>query len=143
MVTPVPPKRLKMAQVFNDYSGVDERYAGYQKVDDQSVLYRRYLQLDGSRKPGLLQVFDFSTFQMTTLFEGKGGSSGEYAVAMQITPFSQIENSQSIRDAHQALTDLGGSPPALDTVLNFGMKLEKDVSVRNGPVKFRDPGLNG
>jgi len=143
MTEPATPKKLKLAQVFSDYTNIDNRYAGYQKIDDETVLYRRYIQLDSSRKPGLLQIFDFSTFQMTTLLEGRGSNSGEYALSMQVTPFSQIENSQSIRDAHQALTELGGTPPALENILSFGMRLEKDTNVRPAPVKFRDPGAKG
>ncbi len=134
-----PPKKLPKVD-FNLLSSAESRLTGYQKIDDNTVLYRRFVPMDQWRKASLMQIFDFTTYQMSTLVENRGGNTGEYTTNMTVTPFSEIENKQGIRDAHQALVEQGGTPPALDQVLSLGMRLEKDLPVRGTPVTFKPKG---
>ncbi|MEZ0261601.1 MAG: hypothetical protein ACAH80_11370 [Alphaproteobacteria bacterium] len=126
-------KKLKLV---DDFETASWRMEGWQKVDDDTVLHRRRIPVTGDRNGIMLQIFDFNTFQLTTIFDLKGYNTGELSGSMQVIPFSQIENKQALKDAHQALTDLKGNPPHIDIVLGVDVTLDKNVTVR-GPIKLR------
>lgn len=95
------------------------RLEGYQRLDDEIVFYRRYLPITKELNSILIQVYDFSSYLMTTILDAKGYNTSTTASAMQVIAFKDIGNKQSIKDAHQALLELGGSPPPLEHVLGI------------------------
>lgn len=95
------------------------RLEGFQKLDDEIVFYRRYVPVTKELNSILIQVYDFSSYLLTTILDAKGYNTSTTASAMQVIPFRDIGNKQAIKDAHQALIELGGSPPALDNVLGI------------------------
>lgn len=129
-----PAKRkLKLVDEFETASW---RMEGWQKIDDDTVLHRRRVPITSERKSTLIQIYDFNTFMMTTIVDAKGGGTGEFAVTSQTIHFSAIENKQALKDAHQALTELKGSPPHIDVVLGVSVTLDKNVTVRS-PLKLK------
>jgi hypothetical protein len=95
------------------------RLEGYQKLDEEIVFYRRYIPVTKELNSILIQIYDFSSYLMTTILDAKGYNSSTTASAMQVIAFRDIGNKQAIRDAHQALVELGGSPLPLEHV--FGV----------------------
>ncbi len=93
------------------------RLEGYQRLDDEIVFYRRYVPITKELNSILIQVYDFSAYTMTTILDAKGYNTSTTASAMQVLTFRDIGNKQAIKDAHQALIELGGSPPPLEQVL--------------------------
>lgn len=93
------------------------RLEGYQRLDDEVVFYRRYVPITKELNSILVQMYDFSSFLLTTILDAKGYNSATTANAMQVIPFRDIGNKQAIKDAHRALLELGGTPPALEKVL--------------------------
>lgn len=126
-------KKLKLV---DDFETASWRMEGWQKVDDTTVLHRRRVPITGDRQSVMIQIYDFNTFLMTTIVDTKGYNSGELSASSQTISFSAIENQKALKDAHQALTELKGNPPHLDTVLGVNVSLEKNVSVR-GPLKLK------
>jgi hypothetical protein len=92
-------------------------FEGYQRLDDRIVMYRRYVPVTRDLNSILMHVFDFNSNQTTVIVDTKGYDARGAATAMQIMHFSQYENKQAIKDAHRALTDLGGHPPSLGVIL--------------------------
>jgi hypothetical protein len=95
------------------------RLEGYQRLDEEIVFYRRYVPITKELNSILIQVYDFSAYLMTTILDAKGYNTSTTASAMQVIPFRDIGNKQAIKDAHQALVELGGSPPPLEQVLGI------------------------
>jgi hypothetical protein len=95
------------------------RLEGYQKLDEEIVFYRRYVPITKELNSILIQIYDFSAYLMTTILDAKGYNTSTTASAMQVMPFRDIGNKQAIKDAHQALLELGGTPPPLDHVLGI------------------------
>ena len=108
-----PKKELKLVR--------DEmqkwRLEGYQKLDDSIVIYRRYVPITKELSSILIHLYDFASYQMTVILDSKGYNAGSVSTGMQVISFSEIGNKQAIRDAHQALSELGGTPPQLSQVL--------------------------
>lgn len=93
---------------------------GYQRLDDNIVMYRRYLPVTKELNAILLQIYDFNAYQQIIVLDSKGYNAGGGASgSMQVTNFRDLGNKRAIKDAHQALTDLGGTPPALNDVLGI------------------------
>jgi hypothetical protein len=90
---------------------------GYQRMDDRIVMYRRYIPVTRELNTIMMQIFDFNSYQATVVIDTKGYDSKGAATALQVMGFSTFENKQAIKDAHQALCDLGGNPPPLSIVL--------------------------
>lgn len=126
-------KKLKLVDDFETSSW---RMDGWQKVDDTTVLHRRRVPITSDRQSVMVQIYDFNTFLMTTIVDTKGYNQGELSATSQTISFSAIENKQALKDAHQALTELKGSPPHIDVVLDVDVTLDKNVTVR-GPIKLR------
>lgn len=114
------PKKKNELRLVRDDREKTERWQleGYQKLDDNLVMYRRYLPVTKELNSIMIHVYDFSTYQQTTILDAKGyNSGGAAATTMQVTNFRDLGNKQAIKDAHRALSDLGGSPPCLNDVL--------------------------
>jgi hypothetical protein len=94
------------------------RLEGYQKLDDNIVIYRRYLPVTKELSSIMIHMYDFASYQMTVILDSKGYNQG-IATAMQVIAFRDVGNKQAIRDAHQALTELEGAPPPLNQVLGI------------------------
>jgi hypothetical protein len=90
---------------------------GFQRLDNKIVMYRRYVPVTRELNSILMQIYDFNAYQMTIVLDAKGYGSNGAAAAMQVVGFSAVENKQALKDAHQALTDLGGNPPPISVVL--------------------------
>jgi hypothetical protein len=95
------------------------RLEGYQKLDEGIVLYRRYIPVTKELNSILIQMYDFTSYQMTVILDAKGYNSGTMASAMQVIPFADVGNKQALRDAHQALVELGGDPPPFEQVIGI------------------------
>jgi hypothetical protein len=95
------------------------RLEGYQKLDDTIVFYRRYIPITKELNSILIQMWDFSSYLMTTILDAKGYNTSTTASALQVISFRDIGNKQAIKDAHQALIQLGGTPPPLTQVLGI------------------------
>lgn len=115
-------RKSELRLVRDDQRDKSERWQleGYQKLDDRLVMYRRYIPVTKELNSILIHVYDFNSYQMTAILDSKGYNSGGSASAsMHVTNFRDLGNKQAVKDAHQALSDLGGEPPALNEV--FGV----------------------
>ena len=116
----IADKKINDLRLVRDDKEKGERwnFEGYQRLDDRMVMYRRYVPVTRDLNSILMHVYDFNAFQVTVIVDSKGYEAKGASTAMQILHFSQFENKQAIRDAHRALTDLGGNPPALSVILH-------------------------
>ena len=79
----------------------------------------------GYRREGYTKLFNFLARQVTTthrdwLFEDRGSSAaGEAAMATTtiVESFDDLPGTGEVALMHKKLIELGGTPPALDTVL--------------------------
>jgi hypothetical protein len=113
---------------------------GYEKVDDLTVLERKVIPLITSSKVSdqimiRVDVYDFNSYTVSS-YDVRAGHSDAEALQVRSRNFSEIEGKQCIRDAHRALTELKGSPPPLDEIMNYIMELKNDVSVST-PLKLK------
>lgn len=84
--------------------------------------------------PRLMRIFNFSSRQVTTIYERGGiqeytipkgsdygsnskGYSAAVTSAMEIHDFKELPNPEEIQQMHQKLRDIGGNPPPLDVVM--------------------------
>lgn len=141
MAVPPDQRPLKLATVFNG-DDADKQF-GWQKVDELTVLERKMIPFFApSYEPEIytlqVTVYDFLKFEVTTTTQREdkitakdGGDAKTY-----VKSFSEVEGKQAIRDAHRALTDLGGTPPSLDEIQGIDVTLKKDMSVTS-PIKLK------
>ena len=132
-----PPKKLKMVEAFDKAKGARtvEQQTGYEKVDDERVLERYFHPLIWQRfETGVtaqqvtVTLYDFKSFTATVSTQTLDKNlSLQGEVTHHIIPFSQFENRQAIRDAHRALEELGGSPPALEDFTVFDMSTKAPI----------------
>jgi len=95
------------------------QFEGYQKLDDKLVIYRRYVPVTKELNSILIHLYDFNSYTLTMIIDSKGYNSSSTSSAMQVLHFRDLDNKQGIADAHQALEDLGGSPPCLTEMLGI------------------------
>lgn len=118
------PKKLKMVEAFDKAVGMrtGEQQSGYEKVDDMRVVERYFHPILWGRFEAAVTtqsvtttLYDFKSFtaHITTMTLDKSFTL-QGAPSTTIIPFRDFDNKQAIRDAHQALTQLGGEPPALE-----------------------------
>ena len=114
----VTERKNELRLVRDDKADKGERwnFEGYQRLDDRMVMYRRYVPVTRDLNSILMHVFDFNAFQTTVIVDTKGYDAGGAATSLQLIHFSAYENKQAIKDAHRALTDLGGNPPPLSVI---------------------------
>lgn len=111
---------LKLVREFNQENA--PRQYGWQKVDDTTVLERKKIPVcvfSNSNETiwGVwIRMYDFNAAQVLNYVQQCYDSSARTPDST-IIPFSQIENPQCIVDAHRALRELGGHPPALEDIL--------------------------
>lgn len=80
---------------------------------------------EGYRREGYTKLFNFLARQVTTtqrdwLFEDRGSNAaGEAAIATttRVESFDDLPGTGEVELMHTKLRELGGTPPALDTVL--------------------------
>ncbi|MDI1227733.1 MAG: hypothetical protein PSY14_08620 [bacterium] len=118
------PKKLKMVEAFDKASGLrtGEKQSGYEKVDDMRVVERYFhpvlwspFESGLTTQAVVATLYDFKSFtaHITTMTIDKSYNL-QGAPSHAIVSFRDFDNKQAIRDAHQALTQLGGEPPALE-----------------------------
>ncbi len=118
------PKKPKMVEAFDKAVGMrtGEQQSGYEKVDEMRVLERYFHPVLWGRfeaavttQAVTVTLYDFKSFtaHVTTMTIDKSFNL-QGAPSTAIIPFRDFDNKQAIRDAHQALTQLGGEPPALE-----------------------------
>lgn len=95
------------------------QFEGYQKLDDKLVIYRRYIPVTKELNSILIHLYDFNSYTLTIIVDAKGYNSSSTSSAMQVMHFRDLDNKQGIADAHQALADLGGTPPCLTEMLGI------------------------
>lgn len=122
-------KKLKMC--YNPNAGIGGNDVGYQKIDDTTVLERKIFYFAyGGNTTVFLAIYDFNACVATFITARPNYS--ESGTCSTTLPFNKI-GQQAIRDAHQALTELKGSPPALKEILN-----ERSTTIAS---KFKIPTL--
>lgn len=95
---------------------------GWQMVDDTTVLERKKIPVcvfsnnDNMIWGVWIRVYDFNAGQVLNYVQQCYDSNAR-SPEIQTMHFSEVENPQAILDAHRALTELGGHPPALEDVL--------------------------
>lgn len=108
----------------------------YHRLDKDSLAVVSALSLDAKDwgAPRLMRIFNFSSRQVTTIYERGGiqeytipkgsdygsnskGYSAAVTSAMQIHDFKDLPNPEEIVQMHQKLCSLNGKPPPLDTVM--------------------------
>jgi len=120
----------------------------YKKLaaDTLSVAYD-LSETDDWGSPRLSRIFNFTAQQVVTLYE-RGGlkkykqpetdydSQNAFAAAvtsaMQVQNFADLPNQAEIAPLHKKLIELGGTPPALETILH---KLDKPRPALGTPHK--------
>lgn len=136
-------RKLKLLDEFNiTRTSLDDSIPdqiGYQKVDALTVIERKLIPLLPSAKKsdqGVLRVdvYDFNNFTVTSYSLHVGLE--DQRLSERTRDFSDVQGKQSIRDAHRALVELGGSPPPLDEIMGYIMELEKNVSIST-PLKLK------
>jgi hypothetical protein len=140
---PVPPDQrpLTLAAAFNRREG--GKQWGWQKVDDTTVLERKRIPYYADWTEGEIHtvqttVYDFLKYEVTTTSQREDhitSKEGEPA-RTYVRSFSEIEGKQAIRDAHRALTELGGTPPPLDEIQGIDVALRKDIPV-SSPIRLK------
>jgi hypothetical protein len=129
-------RQLKLLDAFDvaasDAPDETGDQVGYQKVDDTTVLERKIIPLAiaSTVSDQILMrtdVYDFNNFTVTSYTVRLGHSDAPFRESPSRN-FSDIEGKQCIRDAHRALTELGGSPPPLDEIMDFCVELKKSVA---------------
>lgn len=150
MTGATPPRKLKFVEAFDKAKGrlSQDDQSGYEKVDDQRVLERYFhpvlwqpLEAKVTSQLVTVTLYDFKSFTATistqTLDKSQTMQSG---VTSTIVPFSAFENKDAIRDAHRALTELGGSPPPLEQITSLDFTTKSPLSAPR-PAQFgRKPG---
>lgn len=129
------PRPLKLVKIFDD-SAKPNQQQGYEKVDDDRVLERYFYPLRWRKHDNMqmetavvVTLFDFKSFTATETRETidrNGAHIGD--MVHTVIPFSAFENRQAIADAHRALTELGGNPAPIDTLLNEDVTVHKNVA---------------
>ena len=128
-------RELKLVDAFDaavsDMGEDAPASVGYQKVDALTVLERKLipiLTLPGHTDHIIAQVdvYDFNNYSMTRYALAFGNDN--VAQPSRTVNFSDVEGKQCIRDAHRALVALGGSPPPLDEIMDFGVELKKSLT---------------
>lgn len=136
-------RELKLVDAFDaatsDLGENAPKHVGYQKVDDLTVLERKYVPVfavEGKTDHIAVQadVYDFNSYTVTHYVLAYGSSDIFQPPVRE--NFSAVEGKQCIRDAHRALVELGGHPPPLDELMSFIMELQSDVSV-SAPLKLK------
>ncbi len=137
------PRELKLIEQFDaaasDLGGHAPDIVGYQKVDDLTVLERKLIPVfvvPGKTDHIVIQtdVYDFNDYSVTHYALAYGKDDVFQPPVRE--KFSEVEGKQSIRDAHRALVELGGNPPAIDEIMSYVLELTRDVSVSN-PLKLK------
>lgn len=111
---------LQLVHHFNKENASDQY--GWQKVDDTTVLERKKIPVcvfsnnDNMIWGVWIRMYDFNAGQVLNYVQQCYDSNAR-TPEIQTLNFSDIENPQAIADAHRALTELGGHPPALEDVL--------------------------
>ena len=111
---------LRLVHHFNK-ENASAQY-GWQLVDETTGLERKKIPVcvfsnNDTQLWGVwIRMYDFNAGQVLNYVQQCYDSDAR-TPEMSVMPFSQIENPQCIIDAHRALTELGGHPPALDDVL--------------------------
>ncbi len=120
----------------------------YKKLADDTLSVSYDLSnADDWGNPSLSRIFNFTAQQVVTLYE-RGGlkkyrqpetdydSQNAFASAvtssMQVQNFADLPNQAEIAPLHAKLIELGGKPPALETVLH---KLDKPRPALGTPHK--------
>jgi hypothetical protein len=138
-------RKLTLLGEFNiNRTSLDSSIAnqlGYQKVDALTVLERKLIPLLPSPTKsdhGIVRtdVYDFNNFTVTSYTLHIVGD--EQSLSETSRDFSAVEGKQSIRDAHRALCDLGGTPPSLDEIMGYIIELRKDVTIAP-PLRLKSP----
>lgn len=143
-----PKKQLKLVRRFNDICGSDDtdKQFGYQKIDDTTVLERKELPVFayGSTSDHIgavmVSVYDFKNCEVMTYVQQvyfADSSDTNPRPQVFLRPFSQIEGKQGIIDAHEALTQLRGSPPPLEELSGLEPKLVSRLDKAMFPGKDR------
>ena len=138
MTAPTPPKKLKFVEAFDMVRmllSVDDQ-AGYEKVDDMRVLEPYFLpvlwlQTDPRVTTQLVTVtlFDFKSFTATITTQPLDRSMNlQGGVDSTLVPFSAFENKDALREAHRALTELGGTPPPLEQITSLDLSTKSPLS---------------
>lgn len=67
----------------------------------------------------IARIFNFKAAQVTTVVrEWISGTAGNTIHSqLDVRNFSEIDSKDEIRDMHQKLVSLGGTPPAIDDIL--------------------------
>ncbi|MEZ0223434.1 MAG: hypothetical protein ACAH83_02690 [Alphaproteobacteria bacterium] len=141
-------KQLKLVRRFNDICGSDdtEKQFGYQKIDDTTVLERKELPVFayGSTEyhvgAVMISVYDFKSCEVMTYVQQVyfADSDDNYErPQVFLRSFSDIEGKQGIIDAHDALTQLRGSPPPLEEISGLEPKLVSRLDKAMFPGKAR------
>lgn len=111
---------LHLVREFNK-ENANTQY-GWQMVDDTTVLERKKIPVcvfsNSDNEPWAvwIRMYDFNAAQVLNYVQQCYDASAR-TPEMSVMSFSQIENPQCIADAHRALRELGGQPPALEDVL--------------------------
>lgn len=138
MTAPTPPKKLKFVEAFDKarmrLSSDDQ--SGYEKVDDMRVLERYFhpvlwQQTDPRVTTQLVTVtlFDFKSFTATITTQPLDRSMNlQGGVDSTLVPFSAFENKDALREAHRALTELGGTPPPLEQITSLDLSTKSPLS---------------
>lgn len=111
---------LRLVRAFNK-ENANGQY-GWQMVDDTTVLERKKIPVcvfsNSESEPWAvwIRMYDFNAGQVLNYVQQCYDSNAR-TPEMSVLSFSQIENPQCIADAHRALRELGGHPPALEDVL--------------------------
>jgi len=84
----------------------------FSKINDHTLSVVIDFNRQSQADPELRRIFNFKSRQITTIYSmwyGAGLTS-----SMETQNFSALDSLDEVRDMHRKLTELGGTPPALD-----------------------------
>lgn len=92
----------------------------YRKIDNVTLEALQEINSSASR---LSRIFNFEAQQLVVLYQNREYNSGvAITAAMTTHNFADLPNPEEIKKMHEKLTELGGNPPALDTITLFAQK---------------------
>ena len=115
--------------------------SGYEKIDDDRVLERYFapvmyeLYSNNAKSFAVTTtLFDFKAFQATVTTQQVDMQLKPLTEpASAIVPFSAFENKMAIEDAHQALTELGGTPCSIEDILDRTLATKRGITPLKPP----------